>query len=184
MNTNKQNLKKILLTLLRPLPNILTLSRIGLTIYCGYLINSEASFEAFIWIVVAGLTDYCDGKLATLLKAETNFGKVVDPIADKLQLLLLYLFSPVAATLVCLFEIGSIIFSSQVRKIYKSHYISPISKQITATQFILLPLLFLNVLPGVLLSLFVFLSYTRCITYMQEFREEKGKSLSVVRINQ
>lgn len=71
------------------LPNKLTLFRIILipfflffllTDYCG---NAE-KFIALGIFAVASLTDMLDGKIARKYNLITNFGKFMDPIADKL----------------------------------------------------------------------------------------------------
>ena len=47
----------------------------------GHLISSKVAAWLFAY---ACLTDFLDGALARILKAQTNFGRMLDPIADKL----------------------------------------------------------------------------------------------------
>jgi CDP-diacylglycerol--glycerol-3-phosphate 3-phosphatidyltransferase len=75
-------------------PNILTFGRLGLTIvflgmilYSPHIDNpSSRSFFldiAFVLFVVAGLTDIVDGAAARRFNAATKFGRMIDPLVDK-----------------------------------------------------------------------------------------------------
>ncbi len=69
------------------LPNVLTLLRILLVPVLVVTLGTEAeggSEIAAAVFVVAGLTDGLDGYLARSRQSVTTFGKVMDPIADKL----------------------------------------------------------------------------------------------------
>lgn len=69
------------------LPNILTIVRICLipVFVALYMANVPAWYLwAGIIFVVASFTDWLDGYLARKWKQVTNFGKFMDPIADKL----------------------------------------------------------------------------------------------------
>jgi len=71
------------------LPNALTVARIALTPPVALLPFAETSvarIAAFVLFVVAGLTDYLDGRLARSRRDETDLGKILDPLADKLLL--------------------------------------------------------------------------------------------------
>jgi CDP-diacylglycerol---glycerol-3-phosphate 3-phosphatidyltransferase len=69
------------------LPNRLTVSRLGLTaLFVMALLLPHFPWGktvALFVFAVAGLTDWLDGRIARLRKLETNFGALLDPVADK-----------------------------------------------------------------------------------------------------
>lgn len=68
-------------------PNKLTLSRIlavPVLMLCLLLETVWSDYAALLIFIAAALTDYWDGKLARQRQLETNFGRVMDPLADKL----------------------------------------------------------------------------------------------------
>ena len=66
------------------LPNKLTLLRMALVPVYLLLIAVGFDWPALIVFAVASLTDLFDGKIARKYNLITNFGKFMDPIADKL----------------------------------------------------------------------------------------------------
>ena len=77
------------------LPNRLTMARIGLTVIfvTALLLPAEGivyshfpfgKTMALVIFIVAGLTDWWDGLVARLRKQHTNFGALLDPVADKI----------------------------------------------------------------------------------------------------
>src|SRR5204863_6659866 len=71
------------------LPNALTVGRIVVTPLIAILpfANSwSLRFVAFVLFTVAAITDYIDGRLARSRKEETDLGRLLDPLADKLLL--------------------------------------------------------------------------------------------------
>ena len=69
------------------LPNMLTISRIAviplifLSVYCSW---PWYGYFAAILFIAASITDYFDGYLARLYNQTSAFGRLLDPIADKL----------------------------------------------------------------------------------------------------
>src|SRR5271155_4979645 len=73
--------------MLTDLPNILTLSRIAaipLLVGLIALRYPESDFVACIVFSLAAITDYFDGKLARSRRQQSDLGRMLDPIADKL----------------------------------------------------------------------------------------------------
>ena len=69
------------------LPNLLTISRIVVipVIFLSIYITTEVwSIFASILFIVASITDYFDGYLARARNQTSAFGRLLDPIADKL----------------------------------------------------------------------------------------------------
>lgn len=71
------------------LPNKLTVLRMIMVPFFVFVMLTGAGGEASKWIAlvlfcVASLTDMLDGKIARKYNLVTNFGKFMDPLADKL----------------------------------------------------------------------------------------------------
>ena len=69
------------------LPNALTLLRILLVpiIVALFFVQQEAArWIALALFVAASITDYVDGYLARLMSSQTDLGRLLDPIADKI----------------------------------------------------------------------------------------------------
>jgi CDP-diacylglycerol--glycerol-3-phosphate 3-phosphatidyltransferase len=74
---------------LAQLPNALTLFRLGLIpVFAALVIVADEgrSWPAAIVFGVAGVTDQVDGFLARRWDVESAFGKVADPLADRLMI--------------------------------------------------------------------------------------------------
>ena len=84
------------------LPNKLTMLRVILIPFfvvfmLGSLLGDADKWLALGIFIAASLTDLLDGKIARKYNLVTNFGKLMDPLADKLL---------VSAALICLCEMG------------------------------------------------------------------------------
>jgi CDP-diacylglycerol--glycerol-3-phosphate 3-phosphatidyltransferase len=74
---------------LQQLPNALTIARLGLIpVFVALMLAAEAghSWPAGIVFGVAGVTDQIDGYLARRWRVESDFGRIFDPLADRLMI--------------------------------------------------------------------------------------------------
>lgn len=72
------------------LPNKLTILRvlmIPIIVVCLYMTESWCGIAATVFFILACLTDFFDGYLARSRQLVTDFGKFLDPVADKLLVL-------------------------------------------------------------------------------------------------
>ena len=87
------------------LPNKLTTLRVIMIPFFVFFLlwqngeNTTFRMIALILFIVASLTDLLDGKIARKYNLVTNFGKFMDPLADKLL---------VCSALICLIELGQL----------------------------------------------------------------------------
>jgi len=82
--------------------NRLTISRLLLTIVFVAMLNCawpHARTIAFIIFLIAGITDFVDGEIARRYGSVTNFGKLMDPLVDKIMM---------AAAFISLVPLGAI----------------------------------------------------------------------------
>lgn len=83
------------------LPNKLTVLRVIMVPFFVFFMLTDVGGAANKWIalvlfIVASLTDMLDGKIARKYNLVTNFGKFMDPLADKLL---------VCSALICMIEL-------------------------------------------------------------------------------
>jgi CDP-diacylglycerol---glycerol-3-phosphate 3-phosphatidyltransferase len=67
-------------------PNILTLSRLPLAVVLFVCISHEAWLAALVVFGIAALTDWIDGWWARRFNQQSAFGRVFDPLTDKVLL--------------------------------------------------------------------------------------------------
>lgn len=84
------------------LPNKLTVLRVIMIPFFVFFMLTDIVGSLSKWIalgifIIASLTDLLDGKIARKYNLVTNFGKFMDPLADKLL---------VCAAMICLVEMG------------------------------------------------------------------------------
>jgi len=69
--------------------NRITLSRLVLTVLFVLALNSSWSYArtaALVIFLIAGLSDFLDGEIARRYGSVTNFGKLMDPLVDKIMM--------------------------------------------------------------------------------------------------
>jgi len=84
------------------LPNQLTVARFFLTILFVIALSSAWPFcytAGLILFIAAGITDYFDGEIARRRNLITDFGKLMDPLADKIM---------IASAFICLVPLKAI----------------------------------------------------------------------------
>lgn len=70
--------------MLKHIPNILTIIRFLIIPVIVFYIFTGNYILAFIFFTISGLTDIADGFIARKFNLVSNFGKLMDPLADKL----------------------------------------------------------------------------------------------------
>jgi cardiolipin synthase len=73
-------------------PNIITLVRIGLVPVTAYYLATKGYGIALPVFLVAALSDFADGYVARRFKLVSRLGATLDPIADKLNMLVATVF--------------------------------------------------------------------------------------------
>lgn len=78
--------------MLRYIPNILTVLRFFLIPFILHFLVNDEFILAIVFLTLSGLTDILDGAIARKFNFITNFGKLIDPLADKItQLSILWM---------------------------------------------------------------------------------------------
>ena len=80
--------KKALRKEIANIPNIITISRLLLAFPLIYFLETKRLFPVLILIIFAGISDYIDGFIARKLKLKTRLGSILDPLSDKIFLLI------------------------------------------------------------------------------------------------
>jgi len=71
------------------LPNQLTLARFALTLFFAASLSVAWRFSAtaaLLFFVLGGITDYLDGEIARRQNLVSDFGRLMDPLADKVMM--------------------------------------------------------------------------------------------------
>ena len=69
--------------MLKYIPNILTVTRFLLIPFILHFLVNDEFILAIVFLTISGLTDILDGTIARKFNFITNFGKLIDPLADK-----------------------------------------------------------------------------------------------------
>ena len=74
------------------IPNLLSLLRIFLIVPFIYTISLYYYYIAFVLVLIAMLTDFLDGLLARKLNQVSDLGKIIDPLADKICIIAVFVY--------------------------------------------------------------------------------------------
>lgn len=142
------------------IPNIITVLRIFLVVPTAWLLFEMRYLEAFVLMVIAGVSDALDGFLARRFNWMSKLGATLDPLADKLLVAVMFIIFtvqghvPLWVAIIVLVRDFTIVCGAGVYKLlYEEVEISPtfVSKANTAMQIITVCLLMASLLPiGVL----------------------------------
>jgi len=70
------------------LPNLLSIARLfGVPLFLWLVLVPEEDGWALLLLMVSGITDWLDGKLARTLNQASRLGQILDPVADRLYIL-------------------------------------------------------------------------------------------------
>ena len=131
------------------IPNLITLARILLVPVVVWAIASHQMLFAFLLFAAAGVSDAVDGFLAKRFGMASDLGRYLDPLADKVLIVAIYISLGIAEALPRwlvilvvsrdLLIVGGVIFSWLIDKpvSVKPH---PVSKLNTAFQLVLVAL--------------------------------------------
>ncbi len=140
------------------LPNKLTIFRVILIpFFIIFLLIPITSYDKWIALaifIVASLTDLLDGKIARKYNLVTNFGKFMDPLADKLL---------VCSALICLIELNKIpswMVIIIIAREFKTTF------QMVAVCLLIADLEMLNVITQIILWIAVVLTVVSLIDYL------------------
>ncbi len=172
------------------IPNILTLVRFCLVPFFGYYLYNEQFVAAAILFVAACATDILDGVIARKFNLVTPFGKLADPLADKLmQLTALAILSiqgviPMPVLIIVLAKeifmiLGSILLYKRVNFVVQANWYGKMTTVIFSLAIVMTIVLqlermrntYTNVLINIFVLIAVFSTLFSFFMYSMEFRK-------------
>jgi cardiolipin synthase len=137
------------------IPNIITVIRIMLVFPTAWLLHQTRYNEAFVLMLVAGLSDALDGALARRFDWKSKLGAILDPLADKFLIAVVFVVFtyqahiPLWVAVIALSRDFIILCGALVYKyLFRDIEVVPtfFSKANTATQIVMLLLVMLGLL--------------------------------------
>lgn len=157
------------------LPNLMSYGRLLATPFIVWMIAEGTLVWAFYVFVAAGISDALDGYLARRLNLDSDFGRIIDPVADKILLAGTYLALCLTGYLpiwigILIFGRDLLIVVAWMASGQKGDFIRPdplrISKFNTALQIALAAYTILSVGYGFTLLLFADITLARALLYL------------------
>ncbi|WP_086032983.1 CDP-diacylglycerol--glycerol-3-phosphate 3-phosphatidyltransferase [Desulfurella amilsii] len=112
----------------KSVPNVLSITRIVITIPVILLLEAHHNYSALLLFLVGALSDYMDGYLARKKQLVSNIGKLLDPLADKIFVISLF---------VAMIKIMSISYWLVLIIIFREFAVTGLRAQLAAKNFIL-----------------------------------------------
>ena len=73
------------------IPNALSFLRLlGVPLFLWLILGPEEDGWALLVLAISGFTDWADGQIARRMNQTTRLGQMLDPVADRLYICLLY----------------------------------------------------------------------------------------------
>ena len=138
------------------LPNIITILRIILVFPISWMLWESRFMEAFVLVIIAGVSDALDGFLARRFNWMSQLGATLDPLADKFLVAAVFVvftlqgLIPLWVAIIVLARDFIILAGAGVYKLlYEEVEIAPtfVSKANTACQIVTLCVLLASLLP-------------------------------------
>ena len=145
-------------SIIKYLPNGLTITRILLTPVCIYLFTiGEDPVWAFVIFLIASITDAFDGYYARKYKVVSRLGAFLDPLADKIMVVsvfvcFFYLYNNIVNIYILSMIIFRDVFVTLIRMIMeynrRTMITSKVSKIKTVLQILSINLMFISIIFG------------------------------------
>ena len=174
---------------MRHVPNILTFFRLCLVPVFPIAFFSDhpqGQLIAMVIFIVAGITDFLDGYLARKYNIISKLGMVMDPLADKLMMLVA-LFTlwwngtvPLALVLILIFKesfaisVGAYLYFRKGKFVIPSNYFGKVA---TGILFVAIPMRILfpdNMLGLFLIGVAITITLVALFSYSQYYRKKQA----------
>ena len=150
------------------IPNLLSIFRMCLVPVFVVVFFSDSShayaYAAFVY-ALAGFTDILDGIIARKFNLITKLGKILDPLADKMMTITVFLL-----------VLGGVKLYREMSAVFKSNILGKLATVVLVIGGIII-LLFEKFLPGIFKSLFagcaITLSFLAFFSYLYQYYKFK-----------
>ena len=108
--------------MIRQVPNILTGLRVLAIPFFLWCSLADMTLVAMFIFIIASITDYYDGYIARKYQIISNFGKIMDPLADKLLVLSALIILNIAPVHYISWIVTMVIALREIAVTYMRHY--------------------------------------------------------------